>query len=157
MAGLSAYCGNILSETTLENLDLGGLGRVLAVTSNDSVNVLALQRLARLFGKANVYQIAPTGPVNPDHSFGRPLFGKNTTCDALNYRIAQGGTIKATGLSDEFDYDTFSQRYDDPLVLFVIDEDGKLLVTTGAEDPPQPGQTVVSLVNEMEGEEVAAT
>src|SRR5690606_11794611 len=35
VAGLEAFHGNALSEETLSELDLGGIGRVFALTSND--------------------------------------------------------------------------------------------------------------------------
>lgn len=154
MAGLNAYHGNILSEYTLEKLELGGIGRVVATTPNDYVNVLALQGLARLFGAANVYQIAPQGlseDASKDHAhlFGRPLFDSQATFDHLHHRLFQGAVIKATPLSEEFDFEAFQERYHDPLVLFVIDENDQLRIG-GAYDKlaPKPGQTVVCLVNE---------
>ncbi len=41
LAGLGAHTANIHSESVLDDLDLGGIGRVVAMTSNDEVNSLA--------------------------------------------------------------------------------------------------------------------
>jgi NhaP-type Na+/H+ or K+/H+ antiporter len=41
MAGLPVYYGNALTEGALDNIDLQGIGRMLALTANDEVNSLA--------------------------------------------------------------------------------------------------------------------
>ena len=57
MAGLNIAYGNILDEIFFENLDLRGMGRVIAMTPNEEVNTLALQRFTHEFGKANLYRL----------------------------------------------------------------------------------------------------
>lgn len=57
MAGLKIAYGNILDEIFFENLDLRGMGRVIAMTPNEEVNTLALQRFTHEFGKANLYRL----------------------------------------------------------------------------------------------------
>ena len=59
MSGLTTHCASILSEYVTEEIDLSGVGRLLAVTPNDEVNSLAVQEWSHLFGRAGVYQIAP--------------------------------------------------------------------------------------------------
>jgi CPA1 family monovalent cation:H+ antiporter len=54
MSGLSAECASILSEHVQEELDLGGIGRLIALTPNDEVNALAVRELAHVFGRAQV-------------------------------------------------------------------------------------------------------
>ena len=49
MAGLPTYNASILSEYARENLDLGGLGRFIAMTPNDQVNSLGCDRISRSF------------------------------------------------------------------------------------------------------------
>ena len=41
MLGVPATCASILSEHVLEDLDLGGMGRFFAMTSNDELNAMA--------------------------------------------------------------------------------------------------------------------
>jgi NhaP-type Na+/H+ or K+/H+ antiporter len=59
MAGLGVYGESILAEHILDEIDLGGLGRIIAATPNDWVNVLAVERFVRVFGRGEVYQIPP--------------------------------------------------------------------------------------------------
>lgn len=55
--GLSAHKGDALNEYFIEQLPLAGIGKLLALTSNDEVNTLACQLGKRYFGKDKTFQI----------------------------------------------------------------------------------------------------
>ncbi len=153
MEGLPTYTGSILGEGVLDELNLGGLGRLLAVTPNDWVNALAVRRFARVFGSAECYQLPPTGASQDKrghhrHLQGRWLFGAEHTHADLSWRSGERATVKATPLTEEFDYAAFQARYRDSAVpLLIVTANGRLSVMT-ADDPPAPvaGQTVISLL-----------
>ena len=154
MAGLPAYHGSILGEQVLEEIDLGGIGRLLALTPNDEVNVLAVQRFAPIFGRAAVYQVppqedAPRRAAMDKRLHGRWLFSPRATGGHLLMRLQAGDVVKATGLTDSFDYKAFRMTYGpDALPLFVLTETGLLNVVTAQQPPrPRPGQTLISLVS----------
>lgn len=153
MAGLPTYAGSILAEYAVAEMSLGGVGRLLAVTPNDWVNALAVQRFTGVFGRAACYQLPPQ--QEPEgrqalhkHLQGRWLFAAGITDAVLEQRFAQGATVKATPLSEEFDYAAFQSLYGETAVpLFVISEAGRLTVVTADQSPrPLPGQTLISLV-----------
>jgi CPA1 family monovalent cation:H+ antiporter len=154
MAGLPAECASILSEHVREELDLAGIGRLLALTANDEVNSLAVREFSYLFGRANVYQLTPWDKGSgkrmsvSQHLRGRLLFHEELNHDALEERFASGAQIKKTKLTDEFSYQDFRARYGEPaIVLFVIDEAKKLRICTAAQTvAPKAGQTIVALV-----------
>jgi len=153
MAGLPVYTGSVLAEHALDALNLGGLGRLLAVTPNEWVNVLAVQRFERVFGRGDCYQLpshreARHNRESHRHLGGRPLFAKDVTYASLVQSFATGSLVKATKLSAEFNYEAFQTRYgEDAVLLFVITASGKLqVVTAQARATPAPGQTVVALV-----------
>ena len=152
MAELPTYSGSILAEHTLDEIELGGIGRLVAATPNDWVNVLAVHRFERIFGKGNCYQLAPqqasSGNKGHEHLHGRWLFNETLTHAALRRHMAEGFTVKATLLTEEFDYAALlAQHRDSVIPLFVIGEDRKLdIVTPEPGDHPSPGQTVISLV-----------
>ncbi len=154
MAQLPTYTGSILAEHTLDEIDLGGLGRLLAVTPNDWVNILAVQRFERIFGRANCYQLPSQQDASKKkrHRYlhGRWLFSEEATYSTLQRRIAQGFTAKATRLSETFDYNAFLARYGESCVpLFLIDEQRRLfIITPDRDEQRRPGQTVISLVKE---------
>ncbi len=166
MAGLPTFAGSILAEHTLDEIDLGGIGRVLAVTPNDWVNVLTVQRFHRVFGKANCFQLPPQpsrgGHAKPSkqedspykYLQGRWLFDQRATHSALERRVEEGYAAKATRLTEEFDYAALLARYgSDVIPLFVIEPGNRLTPVEPPKDaadtsnePAKPGQTLVSLV-----------
>jgi NhaP-type Na+/H+ or K+/H+ antiporter len=155
MEDLPTAYASVLSENALDAAEEGGLGRLLAMTADDDVNVLATLHFRELFGRAEVYQLPPRAGNNPrvagapSHLRGRNLFAPGATYEALDQRFAEGQVVKATKLSQEFDYGAFRERYgEDALPLFVVTESGSLVVCTADKKPsPKPGQTLISLVN----------
>lgn len=153
MAGVPTHFGSILAEDTLEKLDLAGIGRLLALTSNDEVNALAVQRFAHVFGRIGLYQVAPKGSESGKsklgaHLHGRLLFRPDMTLARIEDLLEQGAVMRATKLTAEYDLESFrEQRGDDAPVLFVVTEGGRLQVV-GADERVQAraGQVLVSLV-----------
>ena len=155
MAGLPIAYASIGSEFVQEELDLGGIGRLLAMTPNDEVNTLAAMGLAERFGRAEVYQVAANEASSERtesvgaYPRGRTLFDKPTTTEHLEQRFNAGAVIKKTTLSDDFQFDDFLKRHgESTLVLFTIEESGNLLVATDEKDMiPNPGQKLIALVD----------
>ncbi len=156
LAGLPARYGAVLSEKVLDEIDLYGINRLLAVTSNDDANSLAALHFAEIFGRAEVYQLSPGNGDSagrkstlPEHLAGRFLFGEAVTHDHLSRMFEAGATVKATRITEQFDYAAFREMYGDSAVpLFVISEDGALSVVTAENSArPRAGQTLFSLVN----------
>lgn len=153
--GVPAECASILSEHVREEIDLGGIGRLLALTPNDEVNALAVREFVHLFGRANVYQIEPWDTTAGrrqsvgEHLRGRALFGEQLTHEDLALRIERGDEVKKTRITEEFTFDDFQDRYGGAaLLLFVVDADKKLTVCTDQNTRVTAGQTVVALVGE---------
>ncbi|MBN1151997.1 MAG: cation:proton antiporter, partial [Dehalococcoidia bacterium] len=59
LSGLRAVYSSVVSQYTLDELDLGGIGLVLAMSPVDEFNTLAVQHFFSVFGRANVYQLSP--------------------------------------------------------------------------------------------------
>lgn len=156
MEGLRTRLGNILSEQLVAALNLGGLGRFLAITPNDEVNSLAAVHLRAIFGRANTYQLMPylqkeKHEEAPHSVRARYLFSNDATNVELNQRFAAGAVVKATSLTAEFTFADFRKMYgESALVLFVVSESGKLHVEVAGEpSSPKPGQTVIALVQPL--------
>lgn len=166
MAGLKIAYGNILDEIFFENLDLRGMGRVIAMTPNEEVNTLALQRFTHEFGKANLYRLPArvdkkerpkpksedsksiperirTGSVDLDplqshsSSTGRRVFDTGIDLTTLEKRLASGWVIKATSISAEFTFEDYHTLYGDEAVpMFVVDADGDVTIAVAGKHPP---------------------
>ena len=153
LAGLDALYDSILSEETHEEVDLGGIGYLLAMTSNDEVNSLACLQYAEVFGRAKIYQLPQRGKdlINdnlPLHLRGRWLFDRKATYSYLSEMIENGASLKATPLTREFDYAAYQVKYGAAaLPLFVLTPMGELVIAVINEPlTPRPGQTLISLI-----------
>ncbi|MCA9971752.1 MAG: cation:proton antiporter [Anaerolineales bacterium] len=155
MEGLDMHHGDALSEDVMEECEFDGIGRLLAMTSNNEVNSLAALHFPEVFGRAAVYQL-PFGSRNtvenlqhkPSHLRGRFLFGPQMTYRHLMARWQGGAQVKTTQLTSKFTYEDFQARHDGQAVpLFLVTERDELLIMT-VEDPPvvRPGVRLVSLV-----------
>ena len=159
-AGLPAQCASVLSDYIDEEVDFGGIGRLMAVTPNDELNRLAALEFAHDFGRAGVFQLNPIdgGPSRRDtsspHIQGRLLFGEDITYSTLAGRLNGGAQVKVTSITNEFTFSDFQSLYStSAIVMFVITDTGQLSIAT-SESPlePQPGQTVIALVDPVECE-----
>lgn len=157
LAGLPAHNAGILDENLNEMLDLGGLGRLLAVTRNDWVNRQAAQHFNRVFGTAGTFRLTPekrsasTKKKTPDTE-GRILFGDDATYSVLRDRYAGGSVFKATALTKKFNFEQYLVEYGHTIIpLFIINSSGRLGVVTEPESlAPEPGYTIIALVDEPE-------
>lgn len=160
VAGLRAECTSVLSEYAREELDLGGLGRLLATTANDGVNALAVREFAHIFGRRNAYQLPPLDSKSGSrasvgsHLRGRVLFGEHMDHDELAERVHAGAVFKRTKITQTFGYDDFRRRYgDNALIAMVRNGSGELIIAT-ADRPlvPQAGNVVYALVASEHGD-----
>ena len=159
MSGLAVSYASIGSEFVQEEIDLGGIGRLLAMTPNDEVNTLAAMGFVERFGSAEVYQLAVSSASSDRtetvgaYRTGRILFDRPITMEELEERFERGDVVKKTLLTNDFTYDDFLFRYGEKaLVLFRTDLTGKklLVATSESETSPKPGQKVIALVRSNE-------
>lgn len=153
MNGLPCLYGSGLAEATREQIDYTGLGRMLAVTSNNEVNALACLRYAEDFGRQEVYQL-PFADANdgrhevvPLEHRGRFLFDEDLNFGELSELVRVGFKVKKTKLTKEFDFARFRDEYGEQgLPLFVLKPDRTIQVATVATPPePKPGDVIISL------------
>jgi len=152
LAGLTATYGSALTENVDERLDLGGIGRLLAITPNEEVNALATMRFAELFGRSGVYQLVHrdldgTGPTSSELR-GRELFAPGADYWTIARKMEGGATLKRTNITATFDFEAFREQYGErALPLAKLDENGKLEVFTADSAPEvSPGDVLISLL-----------
>jgi hypothetical protein len=159
MAGLRAHYASIGSEFVIQGLELGGIGRLLAMTPNDEVNSIATMEFRDYFGRENVYQLPLPKKSSerhrriPQHLRGRQLFGPAGTYEAISRRVEAGAQIKKTTLSADFTYDKFVEQHGaSALVLCKFLDGGR--VRFAAEDQPldfKAGGKILALVDPPAG------
>ncbi len=152
LLGLNTYTGNALSEFAEDNLDLAGIGRVLALTPNDEVNSLVCLRFLHVFGRQEVYKLvtqrADVETEKASTDTGRALFAEDATYKALRERFSRGATIRATKLTEQFGFDEFRAEHGlTTWLLFSVGEKGTVRINA-LDQPLEPkvGQTLVAVV-----------
>jgi len=154
MAGIQAVHGSVLSEQVVEDIHLSGIGKLLALTSNDEVNSLAVLHFTELLDRQELYQLVPYqtekgGEQNfsPKHLRGRFLFRDKIYYADLRKRFFSGAVIKSTKLTKDFTFEDFKAHYGDQAIpLFLVNENKELMVmTTDKQLKPKPGQTIIAM------------
>ena len=156
MEGFEAHQGSVNSRSFLDENDLNGIGKLLALTPNAEVNSLAALHLSRILGGNNVYQLTveedeeEQGKAVSEDLRGKILFGTNYSYYYLLQRFNHNSKIKSTPITEEYDYKKFlSENGGDKVIpMFLITKEKNLIVYTSENKPePKPGQTLISLVS----------
>lgn len=130
MLGLEAVRANILSETAEEELDLYGLGHLIAGTPNDEVNSMAAQRFAPHFSGACVWQLTPSDRNDhhtksvADDLRSRICFQGGPDFETLTARVEAGAQLKKISITEVFSFAKFQEKNPDAPVLFLLDSAG---------------------------------
>lgn len=153
MSNLPAEPTNVLAVTELSELDLRGIGRALAVTPNDEVNTLILQRFKGYFDTAGLYKLAtkslPASEKESSDRRFRTLFAPSINAHAIESRLVSGWIFKATTLSSEFSYRDFRSLYGPEMIpIASVGAAGAVSISTaGKLLSPGPGDTIIAFVN----------
>jgi len=156
--GLRAFRGNVLSEDTHYELDLDGIGKLVAATPNDEINSMAAMHFAEVFDRSQVFQLSPSEQGRqrrsdvPKHMRGRYLFGDWANYEELDRMFGAGAVVKSTNLTEEFDWPAFRAMYGEQVLhVFTIRPSGRLRVTAlDQKYNPTAGDTVVAVVYPLE-------
>ncbi|MEX2543372.1 MAG: sodium:proton antiporter [Trueperaceae bacterium] len=149
--GLPAYYGSLLSDRSDDELRLGGIGRLLALTSNDEANALTALKYAREFGSQDVYQLEPSREASERNRLGgeqrgRVVFHRGVAYRELARLVEEGGELRKTEVTERFSFEQLARKYgSEVLPMFLLN--GKTVKVLVKDGPlPEPGTSVVSLV-----------
>ncbi len=157
MMGLDYYYGNPISSHADDNLNMIGIGQVVALTPDQHFNIMACMQFVDEFGEDKVHclQKAKTnGNGSEKHSVaqeyhGKLLMGGNVSYTQLASLLSRGAEIKHTKLSENFTYQDYLEHHKTNLVipLFNVEDKGKIQF---CDDPdqfaPSTTSTIVSLI-----------
>jgi NhaP-type Na+/H+ or K+/H+ antiporter len=133
LAGLNTVTANILSEFAVQDMDLSGIGTLLAATRDDEHNATATREFARVLGRAHVFQLRRSeqrdGRVSTrkdaaGHLTGRAAFVPPLSHRELQERVRSGMEVRRTRLTDEFTLSDLRSTYDGQLVLMFVRREG---------------------------------
>lgn len=155
MEGVPTFFGNPASQSADRNLDLAGIGHLLAMSTHRELNSLVSVHYREEFGRDKVFRLRN---LSPDESHGRvslagsllapALFAEDMTHARFDDLLRDGWRVKTTRLSETFDWSSFlAQNGDDAILLFGVEPRGNLRIATGPRPlEPRPGWTVIALV-----------
>jgi NhaP-type Na+/H+ or K+/H+ antiporter len=158
MANLSVYYGNPVSEHAENNLDLTGIGCMLAISPYKQLNTLSTYHYLDLFGPGSVFGL-PEGDqdVRASHQSSekyvqtRNRFDEKATFAKLASLMSKGASIKTTQLSQEFTFEDYLKKHGNRLTLLFAIRPDKKLIPLGQADKllPQEGWEVISLIQSV--------
>jgi NhaP-type Na+/H+ or K+/H+ antiporter len=155
MDGLETYYGNPISEHADRNLNLLGLGKVLAISGRSNLDTLACLRFKSEFGVKNVYELKSSREKHIDDKHivstrhrGYELFGKNVAYGNLANLLRNGAEIKSTQLSDEFTFEHYLEKYGERVTpLFAIDSKQRIQIfVANGKMKPESGWTIIGMI-----------
>lgn len=154
LEGCETLYASILSEFIIDEPEVNGMGRLLALTSNDEVNSLASLHFAEVFGRREVYLLPPKKASDKKKEAisqplrGRLLFDEELTFSEFDNRYSAGAEIKVSRLTEQYNYNAFLQQYSGRAIpLIKINTDQTLSIfTIDAKNNPQTGDTIISLI-----------
>ncbi|MGH8112641.1 MAG: cation:proton antiporter [Rhodanobacteraceae bacterium] len=160
MDGLATFFGNPTSQHADMNLDLTGIGRLLAMSGRRELNSLACLHYRQEFGRERVYRLRVLAPedANDRSSFAgnlraKALFGGDMTHGRFAGLLQAGWRIKSNALTETFGWPEFlAQHGADAVLLFGIEPNGRLrVVNSQRRTEPRNGWTVIALVQPVQG------
>ncbi|EJG1859491.1 sodium:proton antiporter [Vibrio parahaemolyticus] len=157
MMGLDYYYGNPISSHADDNLNMIGIGQVVALTPDQHFNIMACMQFVDEFGEDKVHclqKVKTNGNGSEKHSVaqeyhGKLLMGGNVSYTQLASLLSRGAEIKHTKLSENFTYQDYLEHHKTHLVipLFNVEDKGKIQF---CDDPdqfaPSTTSTIVSLI-----------
>ena len=156
MDGLETYFGNPISEHADRNLNLSGLGKLLAMSGRLNLDTLACLRFKSEFGTNNIYELKTTREKNTEDKHivstkhrGYELFSEDADYGNLAYRLRNQAEIKSTQLSNEFTFKQYLKKYDEGIIpMFAIDNKQRLHVfVANGEMEPKPDWIIIAMID----------
>jgi len=151
--GSDTCFGSIVSDKTQDSINLEGIGRFIALTSNKGINSLSVIHYSKLFDSANVYQINTAPKFNQQtlKELRGNFFSSERLISPDIEKYENTLFLKANKLTEEFTLDDIALKYSPDMVhpLFIINNENKLTIySEKIGKRPEAGDTVINLIYE---------
>ena len=159
MEGLTTFYGNPASHYAERNLDLSGIGHLLAMSTHSERNSLVCVHYRQEFGHSKVFLLRN---LSNEESIGRAATAEGTVATALisdemthgklDELLRLGWRTKSTKITVTFSWPHFVAQYGwQTMALFGVDEKGDLRIASASRPvEPKAGWTVIALVPPVE-------
>ena len=159
MEGLDTYYGNPLSDHADRDIDLIGVGAMLAVTPNAEQNTLAALHYRLEVGRNAVYAVrteyekkTTERRETSSHQRAKLLFSPDLTYAKLASLLSQEWEFRSTELTDHFSWEDYREAWGErALPLMTISPQGQLHpFAEGNTVSPDAYWQVISMVKDIE-------
>jgi NhaP-type Na+/H+ or K+/H+ antiporter len=156
LEGLNTYYGNPISEHAENHLDLVGIGRMLALSAHENMNISSMMHFRLELGTNAVFIIQSKAALNSKDERStasifrnRTLFGCDVTYGKLAGILSRGAEISTIRLTDTYSYQDFIHTHqNEAILLFALDDKKRLhIIIDGKPLAPKPGWLLISLLN----------
>lgn len=155
---IDAFHGNVLSEFALDDMNLDGIGKMVAFTPNDEVNSLATLRFSEILGRSNAFQLPANNKWNQDddevsdHLSGRILFDREFNYTRLAKTIRSEEDLQTAHLTSDYkfsDFMTSDDKEKNKIPLFHITSNNELHpITIDYPNNPTKGDRLIYILSE---------
>ncbi|MGO0575921.1 cation:proton antiporter [Ornithinimicrobium panacihumi] len=156
LAGLRVERTHILSEHAVEDMELAGIGSLVATTYDDDTNATAAREFAHTLGKRNTFAVKRQGDGGRDTTrtatklTAPAAFDPPLTAPELEQRMREGMVVRKTKLTEQHTLEDFRERSPEAVLMFTV-EDGAATVVTSDQPVPESGVTLVAMVRPRAG------
>jgi len=152
--GLNTYYGNLLAEYAIDEIDLDGIGKLLALTPNDEINSLAVIHFTEIFDTSEVFQLPAIAKNRrkerdiPDNLSGRILFDRGLNFDKISEAFDNGANFETVELSETLTKAELDQKFEGTVPLFIFTKSGDAVPIAIDHTPvPVAGDKILILTN----------
>jgi hypothetical protein len=148
--GLNFYYGQILDAVENHTFDLTNYNALVAMSENDSFNLLACERMGKFLGADNVFHL----PHNPNFVHDQYMVDKNTYCvfstkrellfENLMRFYHNGWHFKETQITESYSYQDFLADHSKCIVCMVIENDNGIKFGSEFDKEPEAGDIIIS-------------
>jgi CPA1 family monovalent cation:H+ antiporter len=151
MAGLPVFYGSAVSSYGERNMDLLGLGSLLALSCRPGLNELACVKFRYEFGRQSVFTVRQAEQSHEKHQVsgeaaGRLLYGGERSLDDLEQLLKGDPEVRTTEITGNFSLRDYRKTHQDSLILFITTSEGAVRFPTGDEERVSEGERVTALL-----------
>lgn len=154
-AGLEAQEGSAASHEVVEELDLTGFGKFVALSATDEVNLLSSTEFSEAFGSENVFRLANRNRAEETDEEpavakrrGRVLFGEPIDYDDLEGFFRRGGEVRTVDVTEPEAFERYLASREEAFPMFYVRNDQLFVCSNDTEFVPQTKDTVICAVRD---------
>ena len=147
---LDCIHGSILSKRIMDDIEISGFGKLLALTSSDETNLLSTIEYKEIFGSKNVFMLSPKDKkkdIFENSNSGKLAFNKGVTFTYIDSLLIAGATFQLTEITEQLSFEEFLTKTPRAIHLCYLSETTRIHIFSDDHTlKPKIGSTVISII-----------